>query len=138
MADFRRHCLLLPWLLFLSLHLNGQKPVKPETFDSLKESHIRNIKVLGVADTVRASVRVLVFETGKVQEPIQGATVLLRRDNDKMLGRVTKQDGSCKFMPVPATYSVRVQLTGYKNLEAAGLVFEPGKIYELELRLARN
>ncbi len=94
--------------------------------------------MVGVADTSRATVKVLVLETGSKKEPIQGATVLLRRDKDKMLGRVTKQDGVCNFMPVPATYSIRVQLTGYKSLEATGLVFENGKVYELELRVAPN
>lgn len=126
------------WLICLTLGMNAQKTALPPAFDSLTESHIRAIKTVAVADTNRAMVTVRVFETGKKREAIQGATVLLRRDKDKMLGRVTKQDGSCKFMALPATYSIRVQLTGYKNLESTGLVLNSGHIYELELRMARN
>ncbi len=125
-------------LLCLTINLKAQKTALPPAFDSLTESHIRAFKVVGVADTNRAIVRVVVLETGQQIETIQGATVLLRRDKDKMLGRVTKQDGSCKFMPVPETYSIRVQMTGYKSLESTGLVFDIGVMYELELRMARN
>lgn len=110
----------------------------PAPFDSLRESHVLTFKTVGITDTTKAIVRVAVKETGKPGEPIQGATVLLRRDKDKMLGRVTKMDGRCNFMPTPAEYVIRVQLTGYKSLEQPGYLFEPGKVYELELRMARN
>ena len=113
--------LLSPW------NVAAQNTTTPTPLDSMKESHILVFETVGVTDTAKAIVRVLVKETGHPGESIQGATVLLRRDKDKMLGRVTKQDGRCNFMPKPAEYSVRVQLTGYKTLESAGLVFERGK-----------
>jgi hypothetical protein len=69
---------------------------------------------------------------------VQGATVLLRRDNDKMLGRVTTHDGSCSFAPSPASYSVRVQMTGMRSFEKAGVILEAGKVYDLEISMARN
>lgn len=97
-----------------------------------------NMRLVGVTDTLKSIVRVQVKEPGLTGEVIQGATVLLRRDKDKMLGRVTKSDGRCNFMPIPAEYTVRVQLTGYKTLEKSGLLFEAGKVYELDLRLARS
>lgn len=104
----------------------------------MQESHVFSFKTVGITDTLKSIVRVQVKDPGYPGVPIQGATVLLRRDKDKMLGRVTKSDGRCNFMPTPATYVLRVQLTGYKSLEKTGLVFEPGKVYELDLRLARN
>ena len=118
--------------------LLAQKNKTTAPLDSLRESHLLLLKTVGITDTTKAIVRVLVKETGKPGDAIQGATVLLRRDKDKMLGRVTKNDGRCNFMPSPAEYVIRVQLTGYKSLEQPGLVFERGKVYELELRMARN
>jgi hypothetical protein len=122
---------LVPWLAVAQK--NGAVKL-----DSLRDSHVLSFKTVGITDTAKAIVRVLVRETGKAGEAIQGATVLLRRDKDKMLGRVTKADGRCNFMPLPAEYAVRVQLTGYKALEHTGLLFERGKVYEMELRLGRN
>jgi hypothetical protein len=122
---------LVPWLAVAQK--NGAVKL-----DSLRDSHVLSFKTVGITDTAKAIVRVLVRETGKAGEVIQGATVLLRRDKDKMLGRVTKADGRCNFMPLPAEYAVRVQLTGYKALEHTGLLFERGKVYEMELRLGRN
>jgi hypothetical protein len=122
---------LVPWLAVAQK--NGAVKL-----DSLRDSHVLSFKTVGITDTAKAIVRVLVRETGKTGEAIQGATVLLRRDKDKMLGRVTKADGRCNFMPLPAEYAVRVQLTGYKALEHTGLLFERGKVYEMELRLGRN
>ena len=72
--------------------------------------------------------------SGDAAEP----TDLRRSDKDKMLCRVARQYGRGNFMPKPAEYSVRVQLTGYKSLESSGRVVERGKVYELELRVARN
>jgi hypothetical protein len=138
-------CLLLQkafHLLLLASLLNGatyaQQTAAPTKIDSIKESHVRLFKMVGVTDTAHALVRVLVKETGTPGETIQGATVLLRRDQDKMLGRVTKQDGRCNFMPSAAEYFIRVQLTGYKSLEVGGYQFEKGKVYEMELRMARS
>jgi len=132
------HRLLFCCLCCLTVNLKAQQSTVVLPIDSFTESHIKSFKVVGVTDTSKTIVRATVLEMGNPKEPIQGATVLLRREKDKMLGRVTKQDGRCNFMPVPATYSIRVQLTGYKSLEATGLVFESGKVYELELRMARN
>lgn len=120
------------------LWLFAQKNKAAAPLDSLRVSHLLSLKTVGITDTTKAIVRVLVKETGKPGEAIQGATVLLRRDKDKMLGRVTKMDGRCNFMPSPAEYVIRVQLTGYKSLEQPDLLFERGKVYELELRMARN
>lgn len=124
--------------LFCTQSTFGQTKTPPTTIDSLRESHIASLKIVGVTDTIKAIVRVQVREIGSPSLPIQGATVVLRRDKDKMLGRVTKADGRCNFIPLPAEYAVRVQLTGYKTLDKGGLVFEGGKVYELELRIARN
>ncbi|MDX1910678.1 MAG: carboxypeptidase-like regulatory domain-containing protein [Saprospiraceae bacterium] len=89
-------------------------------------------------DTAKAMLRVRVMEEGNPREPLQGATVLLRRDNDKMLGRVTKHDGRCLFSPTPAAYTVRVQMTGLKTLEKSIFVLEAGKVYDMEIVMARN
>lgn len=109
----------------------------PVQVDSLHMSHISVVRQVGVTDTMKTIIRVQVKETGS-EEPIQGATVLLRRDLDKMLGRVSRQDGRCNFMPIPAVYAVRVQLTGYKTFEHPGLEFEKGKVYEMVIRMAHN
>ena len=129
---------LLFLLFFIPVAINAQKTALSESLDSLHQSHIAVFKSVGITDTAKAIVRVQVKEIGSQNEVIQGATVLLRRDKDKMLGRVTKQDGRCNFMPIPADYAIKVQLTGYKSLDASGLHFEAGKVYELELRIARN
>jgi hypothetical protein len=125
------------FLVFSSV-VSAQQSIKEPPIDSMQESHVFSFKTVGITDTLKSIVRVQVKDPGYPGVPIQGATVLLRRDKDKMLGRVTKSDGRCNFMPTPATYVLRVQLTGYKSLEKTGLVFEPGKVYELDLRLARN
>lgn len=117
--------------------LSAQKePVLPK-IDSLNESHIVIFKAAGITDTSKTMVHVLVKETGNSEE-IEGATVVLLREKDKMLGQVTRADGRCSFTPRPAEYFIRVQLTGYKSLEQGGLIFEGGKIYELELCMAQN
>jgi hypothetical protein len=125
-------------IIWLPTWVTAQTNGANATLDSLAQSHIAIFKTVGITDTAKAIVRVMVKEIGSSNEPIQGATVLLRRDKDKMLGRVTKQDGRCNFMPTPAIYGIRVQLTGYKSLDTSGLLFERGKVYELELRVARN
>jgi hypothetical protein len=89
-------------------------------------------------DTAKATLQVRILERGGDTEPVQGATVLLRREDDKMLGRVTTNDGSCLFSAVPATYTVRVQMTGLKTLEKTGFTLEAGKVYDLDILMARQ
>ena len=89
-------------------------------------------------DTSKATLRVRVLEKGGDAEPIQGATVLLRRDKDKMLGRVTKPDGRCLFVSVPESYTIRVQMTGLKTFEKPGFMLEAGKVYDIEILMAKN
>lgn len=86
-------------------------------------------------DTTKASLRVRVFEKAGSIEPVQGATVLLRRDDDKMMGRVTHFDGRCQFSPSAATYTVRVQMTGLKSVEQPGFTLEAGKVYDMDIRM---
>ena len=89
-------------------------------------------------DTVKATLQVRILERGGDTEPVQGATVLLRREDDKMLGRVTTHDGRCLFSATPATYTVRVQMTGLKTLEKTGFTLEAGKVYDLDILMARQ
>ena len=89
-------------------------------------------------DTSKATLRVRVLEKGGDTEPIQGATVLLRRDKDKMLGRVTTHDGRCLFVSAPENYTIRVQMTGLKTFEKPGFKLEAGKVYNMEILMAKN
>jgi hypothetical protein len=91
-----------------------------------------------VTDTTRTVLHVRTAESGEESAPIQGATVLLRRDKDKMLGRVTKGDGKCSFVAAPAEYTLRVQMTGLRSLEKTGILLEAGKAYEMDIRMVRN
>ena len=132
-------------LLFLPLFAFAQKPSTPKSpsksaLDSLMlESNVLTFKQASTSpDTSKASLRVRILEKGGETEPIQGATVLLRRDKDKMLGRVTKHDGRCLFSASPATYTVRVQMTGLKTLEKSGVKLEGGKVYDLEIAMSRQ
>ncbi|MBL7829016.1 MAG: carboxypeptidase regulatory-like domain-containing protein [Saprospiraceae bacterium] len=109
----------------------------PATIDSTKNSHVSLFRTTGITDTSKVIVRVLVKEIGS-ETVIQGATVLFKRDQDKMLGRVTKPDGRCVFNPTPATYSIRVQLTGYQSLDQPDFAFESGKVYEMAVRMAHQ
>ncbi|HLP94426.1 MAG TPA: carboxypeptidase-like regulatory domain-containing protein [Saprospiraceae bacterium] len=106
---------------------------------SLAESSIMSFKESGEgADTTKATLRVRILEKGQGNIPVQGATVLLKRDDDKMLGRVTTHDGRCSFNSTPATYTVRVQMTGLKTLEKTGILLDGGAVYDLEIRMAKN
>ncbi|MBC7777599.1 MAG: carboxypeptidase regulatory-like domain-containing protein [Phycisphaerae bacterium] len=132
-------------LLLLPLLTAAQKPPTPKStpktaLDSLMlESSVLAFKQSSISpDTAKANLRVRVFEKGGNTDPIQGATVLIRRDRDKMLGRVTKHDGRCLFEPAPATYTVRVQMTGLKSFEKTGFKLEAGKVYDIEIGMARN
>lgn len=113
------------------------KAAAPEVLDSVHTSHIAVLRQVGITDSARTVIRVQIKETAS-EEPIQGATILLRRDRDKILGRVTKSDGRCHFMSIPATYAIRVQLTGYQSFENPGIEFQDGKVYEVVIRMAQN
>ena len=132
-------------LLFLPLSAEAQKSRSPKSVPKtevelqLLESNVLTFKQSSISpDTVKATLRVRVLEKGGEAGPIQGATVLIRRDKDKMLGRVTKPDGRCLFAPSPATYTVRVQMTGLKSFEKQGFALEAGKVYDMEIAMARN
>ncbi|MDO8366975.1 MAG: carboxypeptidase-like regulatory domain-containing protein [Saprospiraceae bacterium] len=131
-------------LLLLPLILSAQKPLTPKSppktaLDSMMlKSSAFIFKQSSVSpDTTKATLRVRVLEKGGDTEPVHGATVLLRRDKDKILGRVTKNDGRCLFGASPATYTVRVQMTGLKSLEKSGITLDAGKVYDLEIMMAR-
>lgn len=132
-------------LCLLPLGVLAQKPPSPKSpsklvLDSLSlEARDFSFKPSSISpDTSKSMLRVRVFDKSGDSEPIQGATVLLRRDKDKMLGRVTKHDGRCWFAPVPATYTVRVQMTGLKSFEKSGFNLEAGKVYDLEVKMEKN
>lgn len=88
-------------------------------------------------DTSRALVDVLIRE-GQQSEPVHGATVLLRRDADKMYGRVTLADGQCHLRVGEGTYIVRVQMTGLVSFEQSNFILEKGKHYTLEIGMAKQ
>jgi len=116
-----------------------KSPPKTAVDSMMLESSVFVFKQTSLsADTFKATLRVRVLEKGGDTEPIQGATVLLRRDKDKMLGRVTKHDGRCLFAPTPDSYTVRVQMTGLKSFEKPGFTLEAGKVYDMEILMARN
>lgn len=99
------------------------------------ESGLLSFQATGEAANNRAVLHVQIFESGS-GEPILGATVLLRRDVDKMHGKVSNEYGSCTFIVAPGEYSFRVQMTGLKSLEQSGMVLEGGRIYEMKLVMA--
>lgn len=132
-------------LLFCPISSSAQRPPTPKSapptaVDSLLlESSIIVFKQSSISpDASKATLRVRVVEKGLESAPVQGATVLLRRDKDKMLGRVTKHDGRCLFAPSPASYTIRVQMTGLKSLEKTGFLLEGGKVYDMEIAMTRN
>ncbi|MCC7467089.1 MAG: carboxypeptidase regulatory-like domain-containing protein [Saprospiraceae bacterium] len=107
--------------------------------EAVNESSIQSFWETGESpDTSKATLRVRVLEKGLRNDPVQGATVLLKREDDKMLGRVTMPDGRCQFSSAPASYTVRVQMTGLKTLEKTGIVLQGGAVYDLEIRMAKN
>ncbi len=90
----------------------------------------------GNVDSKRVVINVVVREFID-QEPVMGATVLLRRENPvRMYGKVTGQQGACALTITPDTYSVRVQVTGLASFEQSGFVLEAGSAYTLEIALA--
>ena len=122
----------------------GQNTLTPKSVSVLpaeaaNESSIQSfLEAGGSPDTAKATLRVRVLEKGLRNDPVQGATVLLKREDDKMLGRVTMPDGRCQFSSAPASYTVRVQMTGLKTLEKTGIVLQGGAVYDLEIRMAKN
>lgn len=116
---------LLPSLCF------AQTSVPLQTYNS----ELLSFESTGVADNNRAILHIQIFDAG-TREPTFGATVLLRRDIDKMHGKVTNEYGSCTFIVAPAEYALRVQMTGLKSLEKQSLILEAGKIYEMKLVMA--
>jgi acyl-coenzyme A thioesterase PaaI-like protein len=111
---------------------------KVDTLLLSTESNIAFLRPAGInPDTAKAMLRVRVLEKG-TREAVQGATVLLHREQNKMLGRVTEHDGRCVFTSAPATYSLRVQMTGLKTLERNGIKLEAGKAYDLEVSMAKH
>jgi len=131
-------------ILFLPLGAAAQKfspksPGLPTMDQKVAESNILAFREISTSpDTLKATLNVRVLEKGGDTEPVHGATVLLRRENDKMLGRVTQFDGRCLFHSAPATYTVRVQMTGLKTLEKTGVSLEAGKVYDLDILMARQ
>lgn len=137
--------LLIAWMLCLPVLTTAQVVLTPKsapktTLDSMMlENSSFLLKLSSTSpDTAKATLRVRIREKTLKKEPIQGATVLLRRDQDKMLGRVTEKDGKCLFVASPATYMLRVQMTGLKTLEKQGISLEAGKVYDLEILLTGN
>lgn len=144
----QRFSLLILALIFAPLLAAAQDIITPKgmpeqssVVDTLSMSQraisFRQANVFS-PDTTRATLRVRVYEKGGSIEPVQGATVLLRRDDDKMMGRVTLYDGRCQFSPSPSTYTVRVQMTGLKSIEQPGYTLEAGKVYDMEIRMDKH
>jgi Carboxypeptidase regulatory-like domain len=127
--------LLMPWLLSGQNSVSDSLPKNLQ--DSTQESRIVSFKVIGTNTSEKAIMQVTVLEQGD-PEPIMGATVLMRRDKDKMLGKVSNAQGNCTFYALPASYTLRVQMTGLKSLEKAGILLEAGKTYQLEISMRKQ
>jgi len=101
-----------------------------------KGSHVLRFAATGAAESKQVVLNVLVRESAD-QEPVMGATVLLRREKPvRMYGKVTGPQGTCALSIAPDTYAVRVQVTGLASFEQSGFVLEPGTTYTLEIALA--
>jgi glucose dehydrogenase len=141
----RNGALTLLFFVLAIMFAHAQKSVTPKSplqanleSQALESNAFVFKEVSDSPDTIKSTLRVRIFEKGGNPEPVQGATVLLRRDQDQMLGRVTTHDGRCLFAAVPASYSVRVQMTGLKTIEKHGVTLEAGKIYDLEIRMGKE
>ena len=141
-AIFSLICIVLmmvPLLATAQKTSTPKSPLKSAVDSMMMESNGFVFRQSSISeDTSKATLRVRVLEKGGDAEPIQGATVLLRRDKDKMLGRVTKPDGRCLFVSVPESYTIRVQMTGLKTFEKPGFMLEAGKVYDMEILMAKN
>ncbi|MCC7246280.1 MAG: carboxypeptidase regulatory-like domain-containing protein [Saprospiraceae bacterium] len=127
-----RFALLLGVLSFL---LPGH--IFSQSADEPKGSRILAFQPVGVADTAKTILEVRLHDHTS-HEAVMGATVLIRRDNDKMFGKVSAADGSVRFVVKPAEYSIRVQMTGLQSLEEAGINLEKGKAYRMEIAMVKN
>ncbi len=122
-----------------SASVETQAMKAPVIDPTIQESNAIIFKSTGVSlDTTKATLKVRVREKEGDALPIQGATVLLRRDKDQMLGRVTTYDGRCLFSSTPATYTVRVQMTGLKSVEKSGYVLDAGQSYDMEIFMTKH
>jgi Carboxypeptidase regulatory-like domain len=102
-----------------------------------QDSKMLKMESMPNSDTSRAVVKVLIVEMDN-KDAVMGATVLLRRDTDKMHGRVTQDDGRCQFRVAQGNYSVRVQMTGLVSFEQSGLLLEKGKAYTIEIAMVKR
>ncbi len=102
-----------------------------------QDSKMLKMESVSIADTSRAIVKLLVIELEN-KEPLMGATALLRRDTDKMHGRVTQEDGRCHFRVAQGNYSLRIQMTGLVSFEQSGFLLEKGKSYTIEIAMAKR
>ncbi len=126
--------------LFAPTLLLAQDTTMVLTTDSLiqlTESRVVRFAQTGEKATDKAIVNVLILGSDQ-RELISGATVLMRRDKDKMHGKVSGQKGRCTFQVAPANYTVRVQMTGLKSLEKQGYLLEAGKVYQMDIIMMRS
>lgn len=107
------------------------------SFAQAAESTLLKLDSTETADTSRAVIKVLLREI-ETSELVMGATVLLRRESDKMYGRVSEADGRCFFKVGAGSYTVRVQMTGLASFEQSGFLLEKGKSYTMEIAMARR
>ncbi len=123
--------------LFQTASLAQKTNKGPGPVDTMANlSRVARFVRTGTTDPKRVGITVVVRELID-QEPVMGATVLLRRENPaRMYGKVTGQQGACALNIAPDTYSVRVQVTGLASFEQSGFVLEPGGAYTLEISLA--
>jgi hypothetical protein len=127
-------------IFFISMLLPAWAAAQTDTLpdgEAPHESQVILFRQVGVADTTKTMLEVHILEENR-RDPIQGATVLLRRDKDKMVGKVSKADGIARFTVKPSEYTLRVQMTGLKSIEQGGFVLEAGKVYRLDLAMAKN
>lgn len=121
--------LIFTFLLSLAFSVLG--------FAQATESTLLKLDSTETADTSRAVIKVLLREI-ETSELVMGATVLLRRESDKMYGRVSEADGRCFFKVGAGSYTVRVQMTGLASFEQSGFLLEKGKSYTMEIAMARR
>lgn len=127
------------YFLCLALAFAASAPLSAQDSapDTLLESRVLSFRQVGTNTSQKAIMQVALRDVAD-PEPIMGATVLLRRDKDKMLGKVSNAQGNCTFYATPATYTLRVQMTGLKSIEKPGFVLEAGKTYQMEVAMRRQ
>jgi hypothetical protein len=134
---FRFSCCLLLWFPSLVLAQDTTKVANIDSLLLLNESRVVRFTQIGEKNTEKAILNVTILGSDQ-QEFIAGATVLLRRDKDKMHGKVSGQRGKCTFQVAPADYTVRVQMTGLKSLEKQGYLLERGKVYQMDIVMMKS